>query len=238
MKQKIMIIVCLSLGLLTNQLQAITENNRLIEELQQIEQIFETNNQKLQYFQLQLRETIEKNKIEHYMTKLNQIFEDTNMDIEDTKHATKYIWNRQINSKMNESIMIVEAKKASTAEIVYALDVNEELPVEKSIAKSHVYHLTGNIFTNEVTKFTCAKTEVSDMIDSVYFFEKIKKILQVQEVHQLDEQDFTVFSGYTSYWKRSIPSDHNKMNIQMAARQVPGKKTIITIGTPILTTEY
>ncbi|MFB1051544.1 YwmB family TATA-box binding protein [Paraliobacillus sp. JSM ZJ581] len=239
MKQKICLIVCLCLVLVTNHIHAVSKNNRLIEELKQIEHIFHTNDQSVIHWQIQLRETIDKKQLKYYMAKINKIFPNSNIELEKTTHAKKYKWNEQKKSSVNESIMIVEAKKASTVEIIYVVEVNEKASIEKSINKSRAFQLDGSIFTNDVKKFTCAKTEIDDMIDSVYFFEKIKKSLQVQEIHKLNEKDFTVFSGFTKEWETSIPSsNHNQMNIQMAARQVSGEKTMITVGTPILTTEY
>lgn len=238
MKQKVWLLVCLGLILVTSQIHALSENNRLIEELKQLETIIQSTDLEVTHWQLQLRETINSNDLNQKVKQINQSFPNTTVQIEETNHAKKFTWDGQKSSNFHESIMVVEGKSTSSTEIIYVLEVNEKTTVDEFIQKSQIYHLANTVFTNEVKKFTCTKTVVDDMIDSVYFFEKIKEILQVQELHTMNEKGFTVFSGYTQQWDTSIPSIDNQMNIQMAARQVAGNKTIITIGTPILTTEY
>ncbi|WP_182199852.1 YwmB family TATA-box binding protein [Paraliobacillus salinarum] len=238
MKQKVWLLVCIGLIIITSQIHAMSENNRLIEELKQLETIFQSNDQEATHWQIQLRETINTNDLNQKVKQINQIFSNATVQIEETNHAKKFTWDGQKSPTFNETIMIVEGKNTSSTDIIYVIEVNEKTTVDEFIQKSQIYHLAETIFTNEVKKFAWTKIIVDDMIESVCFFDKIKEVLQVQEVHTMNEKDFTVFSGYTEQWDTSIPSIDNQMNIQMAARQVAGDKTIITIGTPILTTEY
>jgi TATA-box binding len=59
-------------------------------------------------------------------------------------------------------------------------------------------------------------------------------------VEELKEETFVSLSAYTEQWEQAIYTGHqNKMNLQVALRtEGLGSKTTVTIGTPIITSEY
>jgi hypothetical protein len=59
-------------------------------------------------------------------------------------------------------------------------------------------------------------------------------------VEGLKEETFVSLSAYTEQWEQAIYTGHNhKMNLQVALRtEGMGSKTTVTIGTPIITSEY
>jgi hypothetical protein len=59
-------------------------------------------------------------------------------------------------------------------------------------------------------------------------------------VEELKEETFVSLSAYTGQWEQAIYTGHqNKMNLQVALRSEGlGSKTTVTIGTPIITSEY
>jgi hypothetical protein len=59
-------------------------------------------------------------------------------------------------------------------------------------------------------------------------------------VEELKEETFVSLSAYTEQWEQAIYTGHqNKMNLQVALRSEGlGSKTTVTIGTPIITSEY
>lgn len=61
----------------------------------------------------------------------------------------------------------------------------------------------------------------------------------IQEV--LKEETFVSLSAYNNEWDTGIALvNGNNMNVQVALRQNPdlGQQTRVTLGTPIITTEY
>ncbi|MBU8905904.1 YwmB family TATA-box binding protein [Desertibacillus haloalkaliphilus] len=64
---------------------------------------------------------------------------------------------------------------------------------------------------------------------------------QAENVEELIEETFVSVSAYHNEWEAFIDSRGNKINLQVALRQssdVGDGGTIVTIGTPIITTEY
>lgn len=59
-------------------------------------------------------------------------------------------------------------------------------------------------------------------------------------VEELKEETFVSLSAYTELWEQAIYTGHqHKMNLQVALRtEGLGSKTTVTIGTPIITSEY
>ncbi|WLD93141.1 YwmB family TATA-box binding protein [Alkalihalobacillus sp. AL-G] len=89
--------------------------------------------------------------------------------------------------------------------------------------------------------YTCVQGTDSGTIDIV--LQKMAKQLvqsfNATTVEALYEETFLSLSAYTDQWKHSILTDQQKMNLQIGLRTHGiGGKTTITIGTPIITTEY
>lgn len=58
-------------------------------------------------------------------------------------------------------------------------------------------------------------------------------------MESLNEQRFVSISGFTNDWDHSIKTKNGKMNIQISLRSAGmGERTTVTVGTPIITTEY
>ncbi|WP_197091029.1 YwmB family TATA-box binding protein [Bacillus sp. FJAT-27231] len=69
---------------------------------------------------------------------------------------------------------------------------------------------------------------------------KLMENLSATEIESLVEDDFSSFSGLSTKWDNSINLDESKkMNLQIAMRFNPSNdKLNVTVGTPIITTEY
>ncbi|WP_368503090.1 YwmB family TATA-box binding protein [Alkalihalophilus sp. As8PL] len=64
--------------------------------------------------------------------------------------------------------------------------------------------------------------------------------LGAKEIESLNEETFVSVSAYNDVWTDAIVTNGNKMNLQVALRSgdTMGTGTTVTIGTPIITTEY
>ncbi|WP_157800917.1 YwmB family TATA-box binding protein [Bacillus solitudinis] len=94
------------------------------------------------------------------------------------------------------------------------------------------------------------KTKVFSQIQSSYTLDESKPLnetashlvsaLGAVEIEELNEETFVSISAYTDEWEDYILTDDKKMNVQVAIRQDirMGYGTTVTIGTPIITTEY
>ncbi|SDZ46063.1 TATA-box binding [Evansella caseinilytica] len=79
------------------------------------------------------------------------------------------------------------------------------------------------------------KGEVHEMSQSIL------NAFSAQAVEGLEEDFFVSQSALTPLWDRIIDTNGKKMNLQIALREINnglGGQTTVTIGTPIITTEY
>jgi hypothetical protein len=97
------------------------------------------------------------------------------------------------------------------------------------------------IFQKTPQIFTCVKGYTTDKMN-IALYEKSDELIQAfsaQTIEGIKEENFVSLSAYNENWKQSIQTQDSKMNIQISLRDVGmGGNTAVTIGTPIITTEY
>ncbi|WP_413377965.1 YwmB family TATA-box binding protein [Alkalihalobacillus sp. 1P02AB] len=73
-----------------------------------------------------------------------------------------------------------------------------------------------------------------------HFATELLESLDAKQVEALEEESFVSFSAYLEDWEQAILTNGEEMNLQLAIRQEQGlgSRTTVTIGTPIITTEY
>ncbi|MGV3488645.1 MAG: YwmB family TATA-box binding protein [Tuberibacillus sp.] len=104
---------------------------------------------------------------------------------------------------------------------------------------STLNHRLDLLFQQNGKLFACAQGFYSDKMDIV-ISKKTKEILSRFHAHvieQVEEKTFESVSAYTNDWKDSIKTNGRKMNLQVGLRTIK-EGTTVTIGTPIITTEY
>ncbi|MFY0761410.1 YwmB family TATA-box binding protein [Metabacillus dongyingensis] len=98
-----------------------------------------------------------------------------------------------------------------------------------------------DIFHENPSIFTCVNGQLDDKMSSVLQL-KVNGLLKqfnAVPVEQLKEDSFISVSARTSDWDHLIPTDEGSMNIQIALRGAGlGSNTSVTVGTPIITSEY
>lgn len=95
------------------------------------------------------------------------------------------------------------------------------------------------VFQEQVHIFSCVRAHDSDKMN-VGLLKAGERYLQpfsAVPIERLKEKTFVSISAYTGIWNDSIYSGNRKMNIQVALRN-DGNRTVITLGTPIITLEY
>ncbi|MDQ0257214.1 hypothetical protein J2S74_004672 [Evansella vedderi] len=69
----------------------------------------------------------------------------------------------------------------------------------------------------------------------------IMDVFSADIVEGITEETFVSLSAHTDLWGQEIDSNGQKMNLQVALRAIQdglGEETTVTIGTPLITTEY
>lgn len=98
------------------------------------------------------------------------------------------------------------------------------------------------LFQENTKIFTCATGNGSDKLnfDLNEQADSLLADFSAQAIEFLKEETFISISAYTNTWNNEISTNSQKMNLQIAIRSKErlGGKTTVTIGTPIITTEY
>lgn len=87
--------------------------------------------------------------------------------------------------------------------------------------------------------FACASGQLGDTINFVLSKKSsaILNDLKASPIEADNEKTFTSVSAYTELWRDTIESNGHSMNVQLGIRKVDNQTTV-TLGTPIITTEY
>ncbi|MFN2744594.1 MULTISPECIES: YwmB family TATA-box binding protein [Bacillus] len=98
-----------------------------------------------------------------------------------------------------------------------------------------------DIMREKTAIFTCLKGYLNGMMN-VVLQKKAKELVNefnAKSVEDLIEPNFVSVSAYTNEWKESIQTEKHQMNLQVSLRNAGmGEKLTVTVGTPIVTTEY
>ncbi|ARW08634.1 YwmB family TATA-box binding protein [Bacillus atrophaeus] len=98
-----------------------------------------------------------------------------------------------------------------------------------------------DIFQEKVFIFTCLKGHLDGKMNIVLQknANQLVKEFKAKPVENVVEPNFVSISAYTDEWNDSIMTPEHKMNLQVALRSAGmGEKHTVTVGTPIVTTEY
>ncbi|MDN4071616.1 YwmB family TATA-box binding protein [Fictibacillus terranigra] len=96
-------------------------------------------------------------------------------------------------------------------------------------------------FEGKTATFSCVTGVHSDTMDVGLYKQALELMttFSAVPVEELKEETFVSISAYTKHWDEKLNTAHKAMNLQIAIRnQGMGGQTAVTIGTPIITSEY
>jgi hypothetical protein len=95
------------------------------------------------------------------------------------------------------------------------------------------------IFHGQEHIYTCVKAYRSAKMKLALIDEgkRYLNLFSAAPIERLQEKTFVSISAYTKTWNNAIYTANKKMNIQAALRN-DGERTIIVLGSPIITMEY
>ncbi|MGM8215029.1 YwmB family TATA-box binding protein [Bacillaceae bacterium W0354] len=143
---------------------------------------------------------------------------------------------RSIND-INERYNAVHLNDSSV-KIIYSIEANNWSDTTQDLLKKR---LNSDIFQQYMKNskvYTCFQAEISDNISSNFIFNEIINNFGIETKNILDENGFKVISGSTIFFDQFIPLKDDKINIQVAIRELDNANKVVTIGTPILVIEY
>ncbi|UOQ50259.1 YwmB family TATA-box binding protein [Gracilibacillus caseinilyticus] len=147
--------------------------------------------------------------------------------------------NRRNNSGVNESLLIVRTyEKKNEYQVLYTISTTKMTPEVLEKFQENIKGVTKSLFTDKAQYFSCAQAWKNGIIDIVSFINFVKSELKMSIIDEVNEPDFTTWTGYTAKWKQEIQQYDQEFNIQIAVREGIGDRSTVTIGTPILINEY
>ncbi|KKI89709.1 hypothetical protein WQ54_25515 [Bacillus sp. SA1-12] len=148
--------------------------------------------------------------------------------------------NKKKNITEKIQILTTLTNNHSTAYILYEVKGNAAQQDWDKVSE-YFHEQSFDIFQENVTTFACLQGLIDDNM-KVSLYEKSQELVNefnADPVEQLQEKDFISISGKTPIWEDFIPTDNDKINIQIALRtDEMGDYTTVVIGTPIITSEY
>lgn len=111
-----------------------------------------------------------------------------------------------------------------------------------SQAKDQIISMQKTLFAEKAQLFGSVrgKTKAEDERHANKLSQTLVKRLKSTEVESLTEEDFIAVSAFRKDWPNTLVTGVHEMNVQLAIRtndDLTGRKTV-TVGTPIITTEY
>ncbi len=199
---------------------------------------------KVENWEVTMKEQMSKDKIKMLLGKLEA--KNSQIDTGDeSENSIKYSFGHiHKNTNITETYNVVIPKddkyQAQFIVVIKGKYWNESI---KRDYLKRVEMIQNDFFSEDSTKFACLTTTLSGKIDSVYFIKQMKEKLHLQS---MTEQNDTVENsmlkkivyGYTPLWNQKITIMDKPMNLQLAFTENENGKTKLTIGTPILITEY
>ncbi len=149
-----------------------------------------------------------------------------NLPLEETLSIYSY------PSRQHSYLMYVSYEMVAKPENNYLYDwITAERTWNKTVEA--IFHKQPIVYT-QVTGKDASKTDLYER--ALNFVEQ----LGAKRVEQLKETNFVSVTAYNDEWRNKLVSRGEDFNLQIGIRQEPilGLDTTVTIGTPIITTEY
>lgn len=239
--KKLILLFCffLLITLTTNEAKAFYQDN----ELSQITQIAKQNNIFIDNWSMYIKEPIRK----------YSEMKDLDRTIDDIKDTEKdYSWSKKkfvkdyykIEGKKKTSIADLEEKVLI---IIYSQSGKYNLSVTYDIKgkwDETKWPAIFNMYKNKIEDYSAFYTiQGTKNINQSLYTEASKLLTNFsgEEIQSLNETKFVSLSAYTKRWENKLPlGDNQYMNLHIAYRETSEStnQVKVTIGTPIITSEY
>lgn len=211
------------------------ENADVSDDVNRMYEVLDSEGAELISFEVTIRETISRDDIEGKLMDMNNA---GTIVEEKTEKAIKFLVHtpRKQNTIAERILLVVPTDKAYQAELIYTISGSEWTEKVQQSVQDLTSAAESRFFTYNATKFACLKAGFGDKISGGILFQNVMEKLDVQPLTNMQDNVYTTTTGYTTQLKASRSLADN-MNIQLALHDGNGQSTV-TVGTPIITTEY
>ncbi|WP_404455830.1 YwmB family TATA-box binding protein [Virgibacillus necropolis] len=226
---------------MTNQVSA---HNKLItqDEMTNLADLTIESNLEIDKWQVTFKENMPKDRLLGFIKQFKDSYIDSYSEDE---NIIKYTFrNVQKNAGIVENYSIVIPKNSNyKPELISVISGDNWSEAVKSRYLELQESILQQYFTNRSTKFACLTTVSDGIIKGVYLVDLLKEKLQIQHIStQTDNVEESmnkkVIYGYTPSWQQKFTILGNPVNVNIAITNTTNGETKVTVGTPILITEY
>lgn len=238
--RKCALILIMFLTITTN----VAAGNRQHEEMTDLAAMVMDNNMTIDEWQVTIKEEMSikqvKQLLQNFRKKNSYLV--TGAEDENTiKYTIGYA--HKMNEISENYKVVIPKNKAYAAQFIAVLSGNYWNGMVEKTYFNRLEAMQNTFFGKNSIKFTCLSTTFSDKINNDSFFNNTKASLNLKYVRsQTDTLEESMISeikyGYTPLWKQKLTMGDKPMNFQMAITKTQNGNTKMTIGTPILITEY
>ncbi|RYG71311.1 hypothetical protein EU245_14535 [Lentibacillus lipolyticus] len=194
-------------------------------------------------WQVTVKEEMDRDTLNRYIERL-QAKNDYISSSEEGENSILYLFEYgQDQSSISEYYQVVIPKNpAHQAEFIAVFKGDSWGAKTASAFHSRMMHIKDTYFSSKSTTFACLTAPIDGKLGSVYFFDKMKAsmnltVTQTQQDTVKKSNMEKIVYGHTPMWNEEIVMD-KPMNVQMVLKNDESGKPTLTIGTPILITEY
>lgn len=145
-----------------------------------------------------------------------------------------YLWEgiKLSSNQVVERIKLTAVKSNGAYTLSIAFEIHGQT-LKKETVNKYIAYLEKEDEVFYTVRGEANKGNVSELA------ENIVKNVDGKIIEQLEEPSFISISAYSNDFEGRILTNNNEMNVQIGLRQDPNTGNIdVTIGTPIITTEY
>jgi len=206
-------------------------------ELEDIKKVTETNNIEIQKWKVYIKDTKSNVPLRVVKNELRDIF----------KKEDGYSWDKEVDEHHYQATGVMEKGNIIEKVIISVLPSNHEysitytyqLIVEGSIGNDVLNQLNIPFDFKKNNRFLTVEGVTYEGESNNSISKDLLDLVDGKKVEELNEKGFLSVSGYTSNWETQLKLDEqNIMNIQIGVRKLSDQTSKITIGTPIIITEY
>ncbi|GGE85224.1 YwmB family TATA-box binding protein [Priestia taiwanensis] len=236
-KKHILMLLCVTLIVFLYGFQTMgkEENSNKIS---QIVEIYEKNDIEVEEWAMYTREMLDTTSLQDAMTRVEKKLGTLNWQTEGKKVSALVEHNLY-----RERIVLVSShhEAEGSIQLMYEAKGNQWDKKGWKALSSEIEGKIDDIFPHYPIIFSCVKGVFDDKIEGVLQkqAQRLLQDFQAESIESLNEGTFVSVSAYNSKWNDALPTEKEKMNLQLGIRQdETSEKTTVTVGTPIITSEY
>jgi TATA-box binding len=229
----LIVIICMLIGYGIESYAA--EAVQVTEDVDRMHTVLKSEGADLLNFEVTLREAVSQAETQEVLTLMEK---HGHISKEISENAAKFVVHTPHKqfAAVERILLVVPTDKAYQAEIVYSVSGSEWTDKTQAFVQDLTDEAESRYFTTSAKKFACLKAGFGDKISEDILFQNVMEKLDVQQLTNTEDNVYTTTTGYTTQLKASHSLADN-MNVQLALHEGNGQSTI-TVGTPIITTEY